>query len=149
MALPQRVERPEVAAAPAAPSTATALPGRAAFQILRMAFVALPVLAGIDKVFAVLAPWHAYLAPDVPDLLGVSPRSVMLAVGVLEILLGLVVAIRPGLGGWLVAAWLWAIAVNLLAGPGHYDIVLRDLALSLGAVALARLAPHVVPAGPR
>lgn len=149
MALPQRVERSEVPAAPAAPGTATALPGRAAFQILRVAFVALPVLAGIDKFFAVLGPWRDYLAPDVPDLLGVSPRSVMHAVGMLEIVLGLVVALRPGLGGWLVATWLWAIVVNLLAGPGHYDIALRDLALSLGAVALARLAPRVESAGPR
>jgi hypothetical protein len=68
---------------------------------------------------------------------------------VVEILIGLGVALRPRVGGWLVAAWLWAIVVNLLAVPGYYDIALRDLALSLDAVALARLAHHFDPARPR
>ena len=150
MAVPRRAERPEVVAAPPGPGPAPATtPGWAAFQILRVAFVALPLLAGIDKFFAVLGPWREYLAPDVPDLLGVAPRSVMHAAGVLEIVLGLVVALRPRLGGWLVAAWLWVIVLNLLAGPGHYDIALRDIALSLGAVALARLAAQFEPAGSR
>jgi hypothetical protein len=149
MALPRRAERPEIAAAPPGPRTATATPGWAAFQTLRAAFVALPVLAGVDKFLDVLGPWRAYLAPDVCDLLGVSPRSVMDAAGMLEIFIGLVVALRPSVGGWLVATWLWAIVVNLLAVPGYYDIALRDLALSLGAVALARLAPHFESARPR
>jgi hypothetical protein len=110
---------------------------------LRVAFSALPLLAGIDKFFNVLGPWREYLAPEVPDLLGVSPQAVMHAVGVLEVLAGLTVVFRPSAGGWLVAVWLWAIVANLLSLPGYYDVALRDLALSLGAVALARLAAHV------
>jgi hypothetical protein len=145
MALPQRVEPRVVEAPPVVvvpPATITVAPaaGLRAYQILRVAFVALPLIAGVDKFFNVVGPWGDYLAPDVSDLLGVSPRSIMHAVGVLEILAALMVAFRPGAGGWLVAVWLWAIAVNLLILPGHYDVVLRDLALSLGAVALARLA---------
>jgi hypothetical protein len=146
MALP---ERSEVPAAPPAPRPVAAAPGRAAFQILRVAFTALPLLAGADKFFNVLGPWRDYLAPDVPDLLGVSPQSVMHAVGVLEILAGLIVAFRPSVGGWLVAVWLWAIAGNLLILPGHYDVALRDLALSLAAIALARLAPSFERSRPR
>lgn len=135
MAQPRPIERPELVPAPA-----PVAPVRAAFQILRVAFAALPLLAGLDKFFNVLTRWPDYLAPGIPDLLGVAPQAVMHAVGVLEILAGLMVVFRPGAGGWLVAVWLWAIVANLLILPGHYDVVLRDLALSLGAIALARLA---------
>ena len=141
MAQPRPAEPLEPAPAPPGPRAAPA-PARAAFQLLRVTFAALALLAGIDKFFEILGPWRDYLAPDVADLLGVSPPSVMHAVGVLEILAGLLVVFRPRIGGWLVAAWLWAVVANLLILPGHYDIALRDLALSLGAVALARLAPR-------
>lgn len=138
MAQPRPIEPPELVPAPA-----PAAPARVAFRILRVAFAALPLVAGIDKFFNVLSRWPGYLAPDIPDLLGVSPPMVMRAVGVLEILAGLVVVFRPRVGGWLVAVWLWAIVANLLILPGYYDVALRDLALSLGAVALARLAPRL------
>lgn len=141
MAQPRPAEPLEPASAPPGPQAAAA-PAGTAFQILRVAFAALALLAGMDKFFGVVGPWRDYLAPDIPDLLGVSPQSVLHAAGVLEILTGLLVAFRPAVGGWLMAAWLWAVVANLLTLPGHYDIALRDLALSLGAVALARLAPR-------
>jgi hypothetical protein len=64
----------------------------------------------------------------------------MYTVGIIEILAGLLVAFTPRVGGWLVALWLWAIVANLMLMPGFVDIALRDAALSLGALALARLA---------
>jgi hypothetical protein len=64
----------------------------------------------------------------------------MYAVGVIEIVAGVVVALAPRFGGWLVAGWLAGIIVDLLTVPGYYDIALRDFGLLLGAVALARLA---------
>jgi hypothetical protein len=64
----------------------------------------------------------------------------MLAVGVIEIIAGIVVAVRPRFGGYLVAAWLAGIIVNLLILADHYDVALRDFGLLLGALALARLA---------
>jgi hypothetical protein len=70
----------------------------------------------------------------------------MLAVGVIEIVAALVVALRPRFGGYLVAAWLAGIIVNLLLIPGHYDIALRDFGLLLGALTLARLATAFEPA---
>ncbi len=140
MAQPRPIELPEPIPAPP-----VVMPAQTAFRILRVAFAALPLVAGLDKFFNVLARWPDYLAPGIPDLLGVSPQAVMHAVGVLEILAGLLVVFRPSAGGWLVAVWLWAIVANLLVLPGHYDVALRDLALSLGAVALARLAPRVAP----
>jgi hypothetical protein len=63
----------------------------------------------------------------------------MLIVGAIEIVAGLLVFYRPQIGGYVVALWLWGIIVNLLLVPGYYDIAVRDFALSLGALALARL----------
>jgi hypothetical protein len=115
-------------------------PVRQAFQVLHWGFVALLIVVGADKFFGYLASWAQYLAPMVSDLLGIAPREIMYGVGVIELGAALLVALRPSVGGWLVAAWLWAIIGNLLVGAGHYDIALRDLGLSLAAIALARLA---------
>ena len=68
-------------------------------------------------------------------------------VGVVEIAAGLVVAVAPRFGGYLVAAWLGGIIVNLLIVGGYGDIALRDFGLMLGALTLTRLA-SVYPAGP-
>jgi hypothetical protein len=63
----------------------------------------------------------------------------MLVVGVIEVAAGVLVAVRPRIGAYVVALWLWGITVNLLLIPGFYDVALRDFGLSLGALALARL----------
>jgi hypothetical protein len=114
-------------------------PAYQAFRILQVAFVLAPVIAGLDKFFGFLVNWDQYLSPTIANLLPVAPHTFMLAVGVVEIVAGLVVALRPYVGGYLVTAWLWGIIVNLLMIPGYYDIALRDFGLSLGATALARL----------
>jgi hypothetical protein len=69
----------------------------------------------------------------------------MLAVGVIEVAAGLLVAVRPRIGAYVVVLWLWGIIVNLLLIPGYYDIALRDFGLSLGALALARISTQVNP----
>jgi hypothetical protein len=113
---------------------------RQAFRILQVGFIVAPILFGLDKFFEVLVDWDRYLAPAVTDALPVSGHTVMLAVGVVEIAAGLLVALRPRIGGYVVAAWLWVIIVNLLVIGDYFDIALRDFGLSLGALALARLA---------
>ncbi|WP_051795366.1 hypothetical protein [Streptomyces sp. NRRL S-87] len=115
-------------------------PGRQAFWILRIGFTAAPVLFGLDKFANLLVDWPAYLAPWIDDVVPGSAQADMSAVGVIEIVAGVVVALAPRFGGWLVAAWLTGIIVNLLTVPGFYDIALRDFGLLLAAVALARLA---------
>jgi hypothetical protein len=115
-------------------------PGYQAFVILRTAFTVAPILFGLDKFANLLVDWPAYLAPWINDVVPGSAQAAMYAVGVVEIVAGAVVALAPRFGGWLVAAWLGGIIVNLLSIPGHYDIALRDFGLLLGAVALARLA---------
>jgi hypothetical protein len=115
-------------------------PGYQAFVILRTGFTVAPILFGLDKFANLLVDWPTYLAPWINDVVPGSAQAVMYAIGVIEIIAGLVVALAPRIGGWLVAGWLAGIIVNLLTIPGHYDIALRDFGLLLGAVALARLA---------
>ena len=126
-----------------------AVPDRArqAFRILHVGFVVAPVLAGLDKFFNVLVDWDRYLAPVVTDVLPVSAHTIMVVVGVIEIAAGILVALRPRIGGYVVAAWLWAIIVNLLVLGDYFDVALRDFGLSLGALALARLAEAFPTAG--
>ena len=111
-----------------------------AFLLLRTAFTVAPVVFGLDKFFDVLTDWQRYLAPTVDGLVPGTGHQMMLAVGVVEIVAGVLVALRPQLGGYVVAAWLAGIIGNLLLIPGFYDVALRDFGLLLAALALARLA---------
>ena len=117
-------------------------PERQAFLLLRTAFVLAPILFGLDKFFNWMVDWPTYLAPWVNDIVPGSGQQAMYAVGVVEILAGLLVAVAPRLGAYVVAAWLAGIVVNLLTvdPPSYYDIALRDVGLLLAALALARLA---------
>jgi len=115
-------------------------PAYQAFSILRIGFIVAPILFGLDKFLNWLVDWPIYLAPQIDDLIPGNAHQAMLAVGVIEIVAGLVVAVRPRFGGYLVAAWLGGIIVNLLLVGGYGDIALRDFGLMLGALTLARLA---------
>jgi hypothetical protein len=111
-----------------------------AYTILKFGFTVAPIIAGLDKFFNLLVDWTQYLTPLVPAWTGIDPAIFMMVVGVVEVVAGIVVAIKPKFGGLLVAAWLWGIIINLSLVPGYYDIALRDLGLSFGALALAALA---------
>jgi hypothetical protein len=121
-------------------TTDTSDPVVQSFWLLRIAFTVAPILFGLDKFAHVLVNWDRYLAPEFTDLFNVSAHTLMYGVGVIEIVAGLVVALRPRFGGYLVAAWLTGIIVNLLMIGGFYDIALRDFGLLLAALTLARLA---------
>ena len=108
-----------------------------AYRILQAGFVVAPILAGLDKFFNILVNWEQYLAPFVGNL--IAPGFFMAIVGVVEIVAGIGVAIRPRVFAYVVAAWLGGIILNLLILPGYFDIALRDLGLALGALALGRL----------
>jgi hypothetical protein len=114
-------------------------PGYQAYRILQAGFVAAPLLAGLDKFFHLLTNWDIYLAPRIAVLSPVGGHGFMSVVGVVEVCAGVLVALRPRLGAYVVAAWLFAIILNLLLIPGFFDIALRDFGLSLGALALGRL----------
>jgi uncharacterized membrane protein YphA (DoxX/SURF4 family) len=113
---------------------------RQAFLLLRTVFTVAPVLFGLDKFTNVLTDWTSYLAPVVPSVVPLPGQTIMYAVGVIEILAGLLVAFRPRIGSLVVAAWLLGIIVNLLILGNFYDVALRDFGLLVGALALNRLA---------
>ena len=121
-------------------------PAYAAFLVLRIGFTVLPIVFGLDKFTNVLTNWEAYLAPWIVDISPISAHQVMLVVGVIEIVAGVAVAIKPRYAAYIVAAWLAGIIINLLSYPGFYDVALRDVGLLLAALTLGGLASVYDPA---
>src|SRR4051794_26324747 len=93
-----------------------------AFLLLRTAFTVAPIVFGLDKFFDLLTHWQRYLAPSIADITPGTAHQIMLIVGVVEIAAGVLVALRPHIGGYVVAAWLGGIILNLLLIPGFYDV---------------------------
>jgi uncharacterized membrane protein YphA (DoxX/SURF4 family) len=115
-------------------------PADQAFYMLRTLYVVAPILFGLDKFFNILTYWPNYLAPVATTVVPVSPQTFMYAVGVVEIIAGLLVAWRAKWGSLVVAVWLLGIIVNLLVLGHGFDVALRDFGLMVGALALNRLA---------
>jgi hypothetical protein len=130
---------PAAAASSSASARLRTEPAYQAFWLLRIGFTVAPILFGLDKFANVMVNWSTYLAPWINDIVPGSADDFMYAVGVIEIVAGIVVAVRPRYGAYLVAAWLGGIIFNLLTYSGFYDIALRDFGLMLGALTLARL----------
>jgi hypothetical protein len=121
-------------------TTGTGVGADRAFMLLRTVFTIAPIAFGLDKFAELLTDWDKYLAPWINDLVPGSAHQAMLAVGVVEIVAGVVVALIPRYGALLVAAWLAGIIVNLVTMGDYYDVALRDFGLLVGALALAALA---------
>jgi uncharacterized membrane protein YphA (DoxX/SURF4 family) len=130
--------RPE----PAGPDDRVAVAARQAFWLLRIGFTVAPILFGVDKFFNWTVDWPDYLAGWVNDIVPGSGQDFMYVVGGIEIAAGLLVAVAPRIGAFVVAAWLGGIVINLLTNdpPEYYDVALRDFGLMLGALTLGRLA---------
>ncbi|NUT94688.1 MAG: hypothetical protein HOY78_21975 [Saccharothrix sp.] len=120
-------------------------PAYQAFLALRTVFTVAPVLFGLDKFANLLVDWPGYLAPWIDRIVPGTAQQAMYAVGVVEVVAGIAVAVVPRFGGLLVAAWLAGIIVNLLTLPGYFDVALRDFGLLVATVALARLAVRYAP----
>ena len=109
------------------------------YRILQFAFVVAPIIAGLDKFFDLLVNWDQYLPAAVAQMSPIPPHTLMLVVGVIEIIAGIGVALKPRIFAYVVAAWLAVIIINLLLIPGYFDVALRDFGLLLGALALGAL----------
>jgi uncharacterized membrane protein YphA (DoxX/SURF4 family) len=113
-----------------------------AYWALRLVFGLVPIVAGLDKFTNLLTDWTQYLSPLAVRMLPVSPHAFMGVVGVVEIVVGIgVLSGYARVFGWIAAAWLAAIALNLLTTGKFFDVAARDAALAVAAYALARLAP--------
>ena len=120
-------------------------PAYQAFIGLRVGFTVLPIVMGIDKFFNNFVDWERYLAHWILNISPWNAVHTMHVIGIIEIVAGVLVAIKPRYFAYLVAAWLGGIVVNLLTYSGYYDVALRDGALMLAALALARLASKFDP----
>jgi uncharacterized membrane protein YphA (DoxX/SURF4 family) len=116
-----------------------ASPAYQAYEILHIGFTVAPIIAGVDKFLGLLVNWDQYLPGFVNNMLGGRGHEFMYLVGIIEIVAGIGVFLKPKIFAYVVAAWLVLIIVNLLMIPGYYDVALRDLGLALGALALGRL----------
>jgi len=114
-------------------------PAYQAYRILQFGFVVAPILAGLDKFFHLMVNWDQYLPGVVANISPIPPHTLMLVVGVIEIVAGIGVAIKPRIFAYVVAAWLAVIIINLLLIPGYFDVALRDFGLFLAALALGGL----------
>ena len=123
----------------AAAGQVSSSPARQAYQILHFGFTVAPIIAGLDKFFHLLANWDQYLPAVVRNMSPIPPHTLMLAVGIIEIVAGIGVALKPRIFAYVVAAWLAVIIINLLLIPAYFDIALRDFGLLLAALALGRL----------
>ena len=108
-------------------------------QLMRYTYGLVPIVAGLDKFTNLLTDWKNYIAPSVNNALPFSASTFMSIVGVIEIIAGIIVLVRPRLGGFIVMAWLIAIALNLLISGHYYDVAVRDLVMAIGAFSLAKL----------
>lgn len=120
-------------------------PAYGAFLLMRVGFTVLPIWMGVDKFADTLTDWPHYLAPWIVDILPFSAQTAMYVVGVIEIVAGIAVAIKPRYAAYIAAVWLAGIVLNLLSYSGFYDVALRDFGLLLAALTLARLAAAYDP----
>lgn len=115
-------------------------PAYQGYFLLRIGFIALPLLMGIDKYFNILTEWPHYLAHWYDVILPGTAQTGMYLIGAVEIVAAILIAAKPRYAAWVVAAWLGGIILDLLTLSGFYDVALRDFGLLVAAVALARLA---------
>jgi hypothetical protein len=113
------------------------------FTILKLTFGIVPIVAGLDKFTDILTNWDVYLHPALADSLPFSAHAFMMVVGVIEIIAGIVVLMKPFLGGMVVAAWLTLIALTLLASGNYLDVAVRDLVMAIGAFSMAKISKIV------
>ena len=109
---------------------------------LKLTYAIVPIVAGLDKFLHLLTNWEKYLAPAVVNILPFEPHTFMLIVGVIEIIAGILVFIKPKSGAIVVALWLLGISVNLILTGEYYDIAVRDIVMAIGAYSLYQLADN-------
>lgn len=108
-------------------------------QVLKYTYGIVPTVAGLDKFTNLLTNWENYLSTSITNLLPFSATTFMHIVGVIEMVAGLLVFLRPRIGGYVVMGWLIAIALTLIAGGHYFDVAVRDLTMAVGAFCLAKL----------
>jgi hypothetical protein len=110
------------------------------FILLKYTFVIVPVVAGLDKFTNLLTDWDKYINPSLAAILPFSVDVFMKIIGVIEIVAGVLVFLRPSAGGLIVSVWLALIALTLIAGGNYLDVAVRDLVMSVSAFSMSMFA---------
>lgn len=124
------------------------------WYLLYFTYGLLPIITGIDKYFDFLADWHIYLNPIIPQVFQISPETFMHVIGIVEIIMGIIIFLRPIVGGYIMTVWLLIISINLIAMGSHthegyahimthYDIALRDIVMAIGAYVFVLLSKEL------
>jgi hypothetical protein len=108
-------------------------------SILHWTFGLVPIAAGADKFLHILTDWNKYLAPAVANIIPFTPTTFMSIVGVIEIIAGILVLVRPKIGSLVVCFWLLGIVINLLLGGQYLDVAVRDTVMAISAFCLYTL----------
>lgn len=108
-------------------------------KLLQYTFGIVPIAAGLDKFTNLLTDWTQYVSTGMADLLPFEAGAFMAIVGIIEIGAGILVLIRPFIGGYIVSAWLTLIALSLLFSGSYLDVAVRDLVMAIAAFSLAKL----------
>ena len=108
-------------------------------SLLKWTYGLVPIVAGADKFVHLLTDWDKYLAPQIAGVLPLSTGSFMNIVGIIEIIAGVLVLIKPKIGSLVVALWLLGIAINLLLTGQYLDVAVRDTVMAIGAFSLFML----------
>lgn len=106
---------------------------------LRLSFGIVPIVAGLDKFTNLLTNWSDYLGTNIKSMLPLEALAFMKIIGVIEIIAGILVLVRPLAGAYLVMVWLICIALQLIFSGHYFDVAVRDLVMALGAFTLAQL----------
>ena len=105
---------------------------------LKLTFGIVPIVAGLDKFTNLLTNWVDYLGNN-KSMIPFDPMTFMKMVGVIEIIAGILVLVRPLIGAYVVMAWLICIALQLIIGGNYFDVAVRDLVMAVSAFAMARI----------
>ena len=76
-----------------------------AYMLMRVTFTVAPIAFGLDKFWNQMVHWPQYLAPWINDIAPGSAQDFMYVVGVIEIVAGIAVLLKPRYGAYLVALW--------------------------------------------
>lgn len=108
-------------------------------NLLKYAFGIVPIVAGLDKFTNLLTDWSQYMSIGITDMIPLDIGLFMGIVGIVEIIAGIIVLVRPFIGGFIVASWLCLIALILIFTGTHFDVAVRDLVMAIAAFSLVKL----------
>ncbi|WP_298758208.1 hypothetical protein [uncultured Psychroserpens sp.] len=107
--------------------------------VLKYTFGLVPIIAGFDKFTNLLTDWSQYVSTGFSELLPFEASTFMVIVGIIEIVAGGLVFLKPKTGAFVVMAWLIVIALTLVFSGHYIDVAVRDLVMAVGAFSLAKL----------